>query len=260
TTGDNVIAKAGDTFAENPVGVLGYGFGNYQIWTEESELPAIVDGGTTPEETWIENKEDELTVAAYNVENFSADPSHTSDAKAQRIAESFVDDLNSPDVIVMVEVQDNDGPIASNNSDASASYERLITDIETAGGPTYAWTDIAPEYNQDGGQPDGNIRVGYLYNPKRVTLSEGTKGTATQDPEWVDGELSWNPGRIQPILMPNTRKPIAAQFEFQGEQVVVIGAHLNSKGGDEPLFGQNQPPFLGSEEERIELAEAINGF
>ncbi|WP_394121329.1 DUF6359 domain-containing protein [Planococcus donghaensis] len=260
TTGENTVAKAGDTFAENPVGVLGYGFGNYQIWTEEGELPAIVDGGTTPEETWIENKEDELTVAAYNVENFSADPSHTSDAKAQRIAESFVNDLNSPDVIVMVEVQDSDGPIASNNSDATASYERLINDIETAGGPTYAWTDIAPEYNQDGGQPDGNIRVGYLYNPERVTLSEGTKGTATEDNSWVDGELALNPGRVQPIPMPNTRKPIAAQFEFQGEQVVVIGAHLNSKGGDQPLFGQNQPPFLGSVEERIELATAINGF
>ncbi|TWT16138.1 DUF6359 domain-containing protein [Planomicrobium sp. CPCC 101079] len=260
TTGENVIAKAGDTFAEAPVGVLGYGFGNYQIWTNESELPAIVDGGTTPEETWIENAEDKLTVASYNVENFSADPSHTTDEKAQRIAESFVNDLNSPDIITLVEVQDGDGPIASGNTDATASYERLIEDIKAAGGPTYKWTDIAPEYNQDGGEPGGNIRVGFLYNPERVALSEGTKGTATQNVEWVDGELSLNPGRVQPISMPNTRKPVAAQFEFQGEQVVVIGAHLNSKGGDQGLFGQNQPPFLGSVEERIELAEAINGF
>lgn len=260
TLNESIVAKAGDTFAEMPVGVLGFGFANYQIWTEENDLPAIVDGAIVPEETWIENKEDELTVAAYNVENFSADPSHTSDAKAQRIAESFVNDLNSPDIIVMVEVQDSDGPITSGNSDATASYERLIADISAAGGPTYAWTDIAPEYNQDGGQPGGNIRVGYLYNPERVTLSEGTKGTATQDTDWVEGELSLNPGRIQPFDMPNTRKPIAAQFEFQGEQIVVIGAHLNSKGGDQPLFGQNQPPFLGSEEERIELATAINGF
>lgn len=260
TTSDSTIAKAGDTFAENPVGVLGFGFGNYQIWTAEDELPEIVDGGIEPEETWIENEEDKLTVSTYNVENYSADPNHTSDAKAQRIAESFVNDLNSPDIIVMVEVQDSDGPIGSGNSDATASYERLIADIKAAGGPEYAWTDIAPEYNQDGGQPGGNIRVGYLYNPDRVTLSEGTKGTATQDTEWVDGELSLNPGRIQPIPMPNTRKPIAAQFDFQGEQVVVIGAHLNSKGGDQPLFGQNQPPFFGSVEERIQLATAINEF
>lgn len=259
-TGEDFIAKAGDTFAEAPVGVLGYGFGNYQIWTNDNELPEKIDGGTQPEQTWIENADDKLTVAAYNVENFSADPSHTSDEKAARIGKSFVNDLNSPDIITMVEVQDSDGPIASGNSDATASYERLIEDIKAAGGPTYAWTDIAPEYNQDGGQPGGNIRVGYLYNPERVTLSEGTKGTATQDTTWVDGELSLNPGRILPFAMPNTRKPVAAQFEFQGEEVVVIGAHLNSKGGDQGLFGQNQPPFLGSVEERIKLATAINEF
>ncbi|WP_281251054.1 DUF6359 domain-containing protein [Planococcus faecalis] len=257
---ENYVAKAGDSFTGNIIGVMGFGFGNYKLWATENDLPTLKDGGTKPEQTWIAKQKDELTVAAYNVENFSADPSHTSDTKAQRIAESFVNDLNSPDIIVMVEVQDNDGPVASGNSDATLSYERLIQDIKTAGGPTYAWTDIAPEYNKDGGQPGGNIRVGYLYNPERVTLSEGTKGTATQDNSWVDGELALNPGRVQPIAMPNTRKPIAAQFDFQGEQVVVIGAHLNSKGGDQPLFGKNQPPVLGSVAERIELATAINGF
>ena len=244
-----------------PVGVLGYGFGNYQIWTDVTKVPAIVDGGTRPEETWIENADDKLTVAAYNVENFSADPSHTTNEKAQRIAESFVNDLNSPDVISMIEVQDSDGPIASGNSDATASYERLIKDIQTAGGPTYAWTDIAPEYNQDGGQPGGNIRVGFLYNPERVTLAEGTKGTSTQDNSWTEsGDLALNPGRVQPIPMPGTRKPLAAQFEFQGEEIVVIATHLNSKGGDQGLMGQNQPPEFKSEVERIELAHAINGF
>lgn len=261
TTGENVVAKAGDTFAEAPVGVLGYGFGNYQIWTESDELPEIVDGGTEPEQTWIENAEDKLTVSTYNVENFSADPNHTSDEKAQRIAESFVNDLNSPDIIAMVEVQDSDGPIDSGNPDASESYERLIEDIQAEGGPEYAWTDIAPEYNQDGGQPGGNIRVGFLYNPDRVELSEGTKGTATENNSWTDsGDLTLNPGRVQPIAMPNTRKPLAAQFEFQGEEVVVVATHLNSKGGDQGLFGQNQPPQFTSEIERIELAKAINGF
>lgn len=261
TTGEGVVAKAGDTFAEAPVGVLGYGFGNYQIWTDETDVPEIVDGGTQPEQTWIENADDKLTVSTYNVENFSADPNHTSDEKAQRIAESFVNDLNSPDIIAMVEVQDSDGPIASNDSDATASYERLIEGIQAAGGPEYAWTDIAPEYNQDGGQPGGNIRVGFLYNPDRVDLSEGTKGTATENNSWTDsGDLKLNPGRVQPIAMPNTRKPLAAQFEFQGEEVVVVATHLNSKGGDQGLFGQNQPPQFTSEIERIELAKAINGF
>ncbi|MCM3610372.1 DUF6359 domain-containing protein [Planococcus sp. MERTA32b] len=257
---ESFVAKAGDSFDGTITGVMGFGFGNYKLWTKEENLPTFVEGDTAPETTWITADEEKLTVATYNMENFSADPGHTSDEKAARIGESFVENLNSPDVVALVEVQDNDGPIESNDSDASESYERLIAAIEAAGGPTYAWTDIAPEYNQDGGQPGGNIRVGFLYNPERVTFAEGEKGAFDEDNTWVDGELALNPGRIDPKNQPGTRKPLAAQFDFQGEKVVVIAAHLNSKGGDQPLFGQNQPPFLGSEKERIGLATMINDF
>ncbi|KOF09127.1 endonuclease [Planococcus glaciei] len=257
---EKFIAKAGDSFDGDIIGVMGFGFGNYKLWANESDLPKLVDGGTKPETTWIENADDKLTVASYNVENFSADPNHTSNEKAARLGESFVKNLNSPDIISLIEVQDNDGPVASGNSDATQSFERLIAAIKAAGGPEYKFTDIAPEYNKDGGEPGGNIRVGFLYNPERVSLVEGTKGSSTETNSWKDGELVLNPGRIQPIPMPGTRKPLAAQFEFQGEKVVVITAHLNSKGGDQSLFGKNQPPVLGSVPERIELAKAINGF
>lgn len=257
---DSFVAKAGDHFNGTITGVMGFGFGNYKLWAVESALPPLVVGDTTPETTWITADDEKLTVATYNMENFSADPAHTSNEKAARIGVSFVENLNAPDVVALVEVQDNDGPIESNNSDASQSYERLIASIEAAGGPTYAWTDIAPEYNKDGGQPGGNIRVGFLYNPERVTLADGEKGAFNEANTWAGGELVLNPGRIEPENQPGTRKPLAAQFDFQGEKFVVIAAHLNSKGGDQPLFGQNQPPFLGSEEERIGLATMINDF
>lgn len=257
---ESYIAKAGDFYTGDIVGVFGFGFGNYKLWAEESDLPELTVSERPDVVTDIEFKEDELTVAAYNVENFSTNIENTPDEKVEKIAKSFVENMKSPDIITLVEVQDNDGPTASNNSDASASYERLIAAITAAGGPAYEWTDIAPEYNQDGGQPGGNIRVGYLYNPERVSLSEGTKGGSTEAVAWENGELTLNPGRILDLPQQNTRKPLAAQFEFQGEKVVVIGAHLNSKGGDQPLFGKNQPPYLGSEAERIELATMINEF
>ncbi|PSL41799.1 hypothetical protein B0H99_10143 [Planomicrobium soli] len=254
------VAKAGDSFKGDVVGVLGYGFGNYRLWTERAGLPELVEGDSAPEITWIEKDEEKLTVAAYNMENFSADPKHTSDEKAARLGESFVKNLKSPDIVSLVEVQDNDGPIASGNTDATQSYERLVAAIEAAGGPTYKFTDIAPEYNKDGGEPGGNIRVGFLYNPERVTLAEAPKGSATAHTKWIDGELASNPGRIQPFEMLNTRKPLAAQFSFQGEKVIVIAAHLNSKGGDQGLFGKTQPPILKSVDQRIKLATAINDF
>ena len=40
----------------------------------------------------------------------------------------------------------------------------------------------------------------------------------------------------------------------------MIGTHLNSKGGDQSLWGSNQPPKLSSEAERLGLAQAINDF
>lgn len=253
-------AKSGDFYTGDIVGVMGFGFGNFKLWMEEETLPPITRVEKPVVITDITNEEDKLNVASYNVENFSTNTANTPDEKVVKIAKSFVVNMKSPDIITLVEVQDNDGETASGNTDASASYERLIAAIKAEGGPTYEWTDIAPEYNQDGGAPGGNIRVGYLYNPERVTLAEGTKGGTTEAVKWVDGELSKNPGRILDLHQQNTRKPLAAQFEFQGEKVVVIGAHLNSKGGDQPLFGKNQPPHLGSEAERIELATMINNF
>ncbi|WP_144510280.1 DUF6359 domain-containing protein [Bacillus sp. FJAT-22090] len=258
---ENYDAKSGDFYTGDIVGVMGFGFGNFKLWTEQASLPPITRIEKPVVITDIKPSKDKLTVASYNVENFSTNKENTPDEKVVRIAKSFVENMKSPDIITLVEVQDNDGPTASGNTDASASYERLIAAIVSAGGPVYKWTDIAPEYDQDGGQPGGNIRVGYLYNPERVTLVEGTKGSSTEKVAWdAHGNLTLNPGRILDLPQANTRKPLAAQFDFQGEKVVVIGAHLNSKGGDQPLFGKHQPPFLGSEAERIELATMINNF
>ena len=40
----------------------------------------------------------------------------------------------------------------------------------------------------------------------------------------------------------------------------VIGNHFNSKGGDDSLWGAEQPPVFKSERKRIGLADGINDF
>ncbi|WP_227394817.1 chitobiase/beta-hexosaminidase C-terminal domain-containing protein [Jeotgalibacillus aurantiacus] len=257
---ESFVVKTGDKMTSAAVGVMSYGFGKYKVLVGKGQKPVFEDGGLQPESTTIENKEDELTIASYNVENFSANPSATSDEKVNRIADSFINDLGSPDIIGLTEVQDSNGPTDDGTVTADESYQRLIDAIVALGGPAYAYTEVAPEDKQDGGQPGGNIRNGFLYNPERVQLTEGTAGGSTEAIDYVDGELTLNPGRIQPENFPNTRKSLVAEFEFKGEEVIVIANHLNSKGGDQPLFGQNQPPFLGSEAERVELATMINDF
>lgn len=256
------VAKSGDYFVGTISGVVSYGFGNYKVLADREELPSLVEGKTERETSRFHEKHKELTIASFNVENFSANTSDTSDEKVSRIADSIISNLKSPDIVGLVEMQDGNGAINNGYTEATESAVRLIEEIKAQGGPEYVYTDVAPENNQDGGQPGGNIRVGFIYNPERVTLAEGSKGSATQAVAYNDGKLTLNPGRIDPTnpAFEDSRKPLAAQFMFKGESVIVVANHFNSKGGDQPLFGKNQPPFLGSEAQRLEIAGVVNDF
>ncbi|MFP7297219.1 5'-nucleotidase C-terminal domain-containing protein [Neobacillus niacini] len=254
---ETFVSKTGDTFNGTVTGVITYTFQNYKILTDTSALPPLVESDYAQEVTDIVKDDEKLTVATYNMENYTS----ANAAKTNKIAESIVENLNIPDIVGLVEVQDNNGESAGGTA-ADQNYQALIDAIKAHGGPTYKWTDIEPANNQDGGAPNGNIRVGYIYNPERVTLKAGTKGTAEQAVGYEDGALTLNPGRIDPAndAFAQSRKPLAAQFTFNGEDVIVINNHFNSKGGDQPIFGKNQPPVLGSEAQRMAIAGVVNEF
>jgi len=255
----NYVSKTGDSFAGDVTGVVSYGFSNYKVLTDKATLPELKDGGTKKEVTSIEADQKKLTIASYNLENFSAE---SADDKLTKLADAIVTNLKSPDIIGLTEMQDNDGEKDTGTTDAAKSYEKLTAKITELGGPVYQYTDIAPENNQDGGAPGGNIRVGFLYKTDKVTLTPGMKGTATEAVGFSEGTLTLNPGRIDPTnpAFASSRKPLAAQFEFNGEKVIVVVNHFNSKGGDQPLFGKNQPPVLKSEIQRLQIASIVNGF
>lgn len=254
----NFVTKTGDQFEGIVTGIVTYTYSNYKILTKSSNLPPLNEREYEEDITTIEKDEDKLTIASYNIENFDADNVN----KTNKLAKTFLENLKSPDIIGLVEVMDNSGETDDGTTSASENYESIIQKIKDLGGPTYGWTDIAPENNQDGGVPGGNIRVGFLYNTERVSLVEGVKGKATDAVDYRDGKLTLNPGRIDPTnkAFENSRKPLAAQFNFKGEDVIVIANHFNSKSGDEPLFGKNQPPTLSSEVKRIEQAKIVNQF
>jgi 2',3'-cyclic-nucleotide 2'-phosphodiesterase / 3'-nucleotidase / 5'-nucleotidase len=253
--------RSGDKFNGDVVGIITYASTGYQVVTNKATLPPVTQSTFKAEVTDLENVNEKLNIASYNIENFSNNSTNTTNERVTKIAKSFVNNMKNPDIITLVEVQDNDGETDSGNADASESYTRLINAIKAEGGHTYKYTDVTPVNNTNGGAPGGNIRVGFIYNPDRVKLVEGTKGEATQANSWTEaGNLTLNPGVINPERFAGTRKPIAAEFEFQGQRVVVIGAHLNSKGGDQSLWGSSQPPVLSSETQRIQLATEINAF
>ncbi|WP_420631769.1 lamin tail domain-containing protein [Candidatus Leptofilum sp.] len=258
---DEPDASVGDTFTAPIVGVMDYTFGNFKLLNFDP-LPAL-NSNFTAETTSLSNAGSSLTVASLNVENL--DPSDSQD-KFDALASQIVNNLGTPTIIGVQEVQDNTGSTNDGVTDASMTYQMLIDAIQAAGGPVYEYRDIAPLDLTDGGQPGGNIRVGFLFRPDQVTFVDRAGGDATTAATVSLGangvELSVSPGRVDPtnVAWDDSRKPLAAEFIFGGQTIIVVNNHFNSKGGDDSLFGRVQPPVLDSEVQRLLQAAVINGF
>lgn len=262
---DDVLAptpsvNVGAQFPGAVDGVLDYSFGNYKFLVLST--PDTV-AGDLPRETTRAQTADELAVATFNVENLSPrDPA----TKFDRLAGIVVDNLASPDVLTLEEIQDNNGPTNDSVVAADQTYARLIDAIAAAGGPRYEYRQIDPVDDADGGQPGGNIRVAFLFNPARVSFVDRPGGAPTADTSVIDSDgrpvLSASPGRINPTdtTFAASRKPLVGEFEFRGTTVFVIANHFSSKGGDQPLFGRFQPPIRSSESQRHQQAMAVRGF
>ncbi|MBF1994012.1 endonuclease/exonuclease/phosphatase family protein [Staphylococcus schleiferi] len=255
--------NTGDHFNGPLIGYVNYSFQNYKINIDSKDMEAAYRKGKAQQQgTYLKPSENKLTVASYNLENFSNDVKTSSQDKAQKLAKGIVTDMKKPDIIGVTEVQDNDGP-GKGGPEAQASYERLIKAIEAAGGLTYRYVNIDPKMNADGGQPDANIRVGFLYNPDRVKFDNQIKpGDADTAVAYRNNQLTHNPGRISPQdpAFKEVRKSLAAQFEFKGQQVIAIANHWKSKRGDDGLFGRQQPVNVRTEPQRVEIAKRVGAF
>ncbi|RZQ64477.1 hypothetical protein EWH70_10735 [Amycolatopsis suaedae] len=257
------VADTGDMLAGVTAGPVEYdSFGGYTLFA--TTLGNVVDNGPHKETTRAQ-RGGELAVATYNVENLAATDEQ---AKFEALATGIVDHLASPDIVTLEEIQDNNGAAAEGDGivAADATLRRFTDVIAAKGGPRYEWRQIDPQDMTDGGEPGGNIRVGFLFNPARVSFVDRPGGTATT-PVQVRSErgrpaLSVSPGRVDPAnaAWRNSRKPLAGEFRFRGRPVFVVANHFASKGGDQPTHGRYQPPTRGSEVQRLEQARVLRTF
>jgi predicted extracellular nuclease len=256
------ILNVGDRYTGSIIGVLDYNFGNFELLP--TVTPAGVNNGLTREVTAPITHPDVISVGTFNVENLDpGDP----DAKFQELASLIVNNLRSPDLLSLEEIQDNNGPTNDGTVDASVTLNQLVAAIQSEGGPAYQFRQINPVNNLDGGEPGGNIRVGFLFRTDRgLGFVDRPGGTSTAATTVVDNagepELSFSPGRIDPTnpAFTASRKPLAGEFTFNGHHFFAITNHFNSKGGDQPLFGRFQPPTLVSEPQRLQQAAIVNDF
>jgi len=140
---------------------------------------------------------DQLAVATYNVENLAPSDAQS---KFDTLGAGVVNNLKSPDIISVEEIQDNDGATDDGVVAADQTLTKLTAAISAAGGPNYQWSEIDPVNDADGGQPGGNIRVVFLYNPDRVAFvskpgGDSTTGVAVSTGSDGTAELSVSPGR-----------------------------------------------------------------
>jgi len=257
----------GDRIDGPLVGVVDYGHGGYRLLLSEP-LPSIVTGRLAREVSRLEGTERALTVATFNVENLSA---VSDEPKVAGVARVIVEHLHAPDILGLQEVQDDSGPADDGVVSAAATLERLVAAIVAAGGPRYEFLQIDPANNADGGQPGGNIRVAFLYNPARVDfVARGEAGPNVATEVRPDGGLTLNPGRVVPQHpafagdpeheVEGVRKSLACELRFRGTRLVLVDNHLSSKRGDNAIFGSHQPPQWASEARRRDQALAINSF
>ncbi|HEX7302842.1 endonuclease/exonuclease/phosphatase family protein [Lentzea sp.] len=261
TAGTLPAANVGDVFTGATVGAMEYtNFGGYTL--------AALNLGTyassnLQREVTAQQKESELSVATYNVENL--DPSDPQE-KFDRLADGVTTNLRSPDVLVLEEIQDNNGATNDGVVAADQTLQKFSDAIAAKGGPRYQWRQIDPENLKDGGEPGGNIRVGFFFNPQRVSFVDRPGGDFKTPVQVVKkngrAALSVSPGRIDPLndAWTASRKPLAGEFKFRGRTVFVVANHFNSKGGDEAIHGRNQPPTRSSEVQRAKQAAALKAF
>lgn len=257
--------KLGDTFTSPIVGIIGYDYGNYRIMpTDKLVFQANNRAASIVQSFDRVLTDNQISIASFNALNLS----HLEDPeRLKAIANMIHSKLSSPDILVIQEIMDDDGRLDSGLTSADENLKALSVAIKAAGGPEYLSFDIDPERRADGGVDGGNIRVAILFRLDRgleflsasigsYDSEVGLRGTG------FDLVLTQNPGLIWPhnSAFNQSRKPIIAQFRFKQQNFFVIGTHFNSKGPDGPLFGDEQPPILASERQRVAQAKAVNGF
>ncbi|WP_435279890.1 endonuclease/exonuclease/phosphatase family protein [Streptomyces sp. 1222.5] len=255
------LANVGDMLSGSTTGPIDYdSFGGYNL--QAMKIGTLVDNNLKREVT-RQQRRDELAVATYNVENL--DPTDPAD-KFARLADGIVTNLSSPDIVALEEIQDNNGPTDDGTVAADQTIDKFVEAIGAAGGPRYSWRSVSPANDTDGGEPGGNIRQVFLFNPNRVQFTDRAGGDATTAVKAVKSseglQLSLSPGRINPNseAWKSSRKPLVGEFRFRDKPVIVIANHFNSKGGDQPLHSRNQQPTRSSETQRRLQATEVNTF
>jgi predicted extracellular nuclease len=178
-----------------------------------------------------------LTIATFNLFNLGAD---VSTERLKRLALIITRDLAGPDILALQEIKAYPQP-HTEVVPADAAYQCLNKAVMGVGGPHYAFREVPPRPNREGGHPNFNIRTGFMFNPDRVQFVDaGMTGSEDTHIRLLNGRpsLTLSPGNIasqhpafcgdrQHRWLPS-RKVLLGEFYIGPTQLLVVACHLKS--------------------------------
>ena len=235
-----IVVTPGDR-VRSLVGAVDYTYSNYKLQpitfdVKTHKLPNL------PASTRSGPKGDTV-ITTFNVENLfdlednpykddgSSTPSPAElETQLTKLALAIRIELELPEIVVVQEVEN------------TAILQELGDRVNAAAGTNYY--AVSFETSDVRG-----IEVGFLWDADRVMLLDAYQMSGS-DVEAAFGPSSPSPGR----------EPLVGVFEIGSEALIIVGNHFKSKGGDDPLFGMNQPPVRVTEVQRKMQAHVVRDF
>ncbi|MFV2056471.1 MAG: hypothetical protein ACC707_08375 [Thiohalomonadales bacterium] len=238
-----IIVRPGDEVV-SLLAVVDYTYSNYKLQPLQFTLDVHeIEKDPIRRPSSRDSDAQELTLATFNVENLfdllnnpgKKDRRNTPselelEIKLNKLALAIQHELALPDILVVQEIENIAilKTLAKRiNSQAQSGYEAV----------SFESSDVR------------GIEVGFMWNKSRVELKSAQQMAGAKVTQ-AFGMESTSPGR----------EPLIGLFEFNGVEITVIGNHFKSKGGDDSLFGMNQPPQRNSEVQRKLQAQVVRDY
>lgn len=247
----------GDVVKDKVLGNMSFHYGMYTIRSNNFDLD-VIKSNLSPEKVKYVHDKSKLSMISYNVENFS----RFDKEKLEKLAYQIVNVFGSPDILGLVEIEDDDSDKMSNVTSSYENAMAIINEVVKQKGIRYGYIAVDPKKDSDGGKPGVNIRNIILYRQDTLKLVAADKGTYEKDTEMKNSKLIYNPGRIgnNDKAFENSRKPLIAHFKKGEKDLFIILNHFNSKRSDTMLWGEVQPQNRKSEIQRNEQARIVRNF
>jgi predicted extracellular nuclease len=177
------------------------------------------------------NGDDTVVLRKGGKDDASSTPSSEElETKLAKLALAIEVELDLPEIIVVQEIENQ------------AIAQELADLVNMAAGTSYVATSFETSDAR-------GIEVGFLWDANRVALLEAFQMSGPGVEQWF-GPSSPSPGR----------EPLVGVFDVMGREVILIGNHFKSKGGDDPLYGVVQPPVRITEVQRKGQAQTVRNF